>query len=74
MREEQSAEITARIRSSLDMESVLHIAMNEIAQRLGISQIEIQLGSELAAPEENPDEASKVSLPRSQSETAGRSP
>jgi GAF domain-containing protein len=49
LREELSGEITARIRSSLDMETVLHTAMNEIAQRLGISQIEIQLGSDLAA-------------------------
>jgi GAF domain-containing protein len=49
IREELSGEITARIRSSLDMETVLHTAMNEIAQRLGISQIEIQLGSDLAA-------------------------
>ncbi len=57
MREELSAEITARIRSSLDMESVLQTAMNEIAQRLGISQIEIELGSNIAA-EENPDGAS----------------
>ena len=60
MREELSGEITARIRSSLDMESVLQTAMNEIAQRLGISQIEIQLGSDLTAPAENPDEASKA--------------
>jgi GAF domain-containing protein len=60
MREELSGEITARIRSSLDMETVLHTAMNEIAQRLGISQIEIQLGSNLAAPAESPDEVSKI--------------
>ena len=50
LREEMSGEITARIRSSLDMETVLHTAMNEIAQRLGISQIEIQLGSDLPMP------------------------
>ncbi len=57
LREELSGEITARIRSSLDMETVLHTAMNEIAQRMGISQIEIQLGSDLAAPADSPDEA-----------------
>jgi K+-sensing histidine kinase KdpD len=57
MREEQSGEITARIRSSLDMETVLHTAMSEIAQRMGISQIEIQLGSDLAVPADSPDEA-----------------
>lgn len=56
MREEMSGEITARIRSSLDMETVLHTAMNEIAQRLSISQIEIQLGSNLAAPVEGTGE------------------
>ena len=50
LREELSGEITARIRSSLDMETVIHTAMNEIAQRLGISQIEIQLGSDLPTP------------------------
>ena len=60
LREELSAEITARIRSSLDMESVLQTAMNEIAQRLGISQIEIQLGSDLAAPVENRDRTSQA--------------
>jgi GAF domain-containing protein len=62
MREELSAEITARVRSSLDMESVLQTAMTEIAQRLGISQIEIQLGSNLAAPEETPDRPSEAPL------------
>ena len=60
VREELSAEITARIRSSLDMESVLQTAMSEIAQRLGISQIEIQLGSDLGAPVESPDAAFQV--------------
>ena len=60
MREEQSGEITSRIRSSLDMETVLHTAMSEIAQRMGISQIEIQLGSNLAVPADSPDEASKA--------------
>jgi GAF domain-containing protein len=60
MREELSAEITTRIRSSLDMETVLHTAMNEIARRLGISQIEIQLGSDLAIPAEEAEQSSKI--------------
>ncbi len=58
VREQLSGEITARIRSSLDMETVLHTAMNEIAQRLSISQIEIQLGSDLATSAESPGETS----------------
>jgi GAF domain-containing protein/HAMP domain-containing protein len=44
VREQMSGEITAKIRASLDMETVLRTAMSEIAQRLGIPQVEVQLG------------------------------
>jgi GAF domain-containing protein len=43
-REQMTGEITTRMRSSLDMETVLRTAMNEIAQRLGVAQVEVQLG------------------------------
>jgi len=44
-REKLAAEVTARMRTSLEMENVLQTAMHELAQRLGIAQIEVHLGS-----------------------------
>lgn len=42
-REQLAAEVTSKLRSSLDMETVLQTAVQEIAQRLGIAQVEVQL-------------------------------
>jgi GAF domain-containing protein/HAMP domain-containing protein len=42
-REQLAAEVTDRLRASLDMETVLQTAVREIAQRLGIAQVEVQL-------------------------------
>ncbi len=44
-REKLAAEVTARMRTSLEMENVLQTAMSELAQRMGIAQIEVHLGS-----------------------------
>jgi len=54
-REQLSGEMTARIRASLDMETVIRTAMNEIAQRIGVSQVEVQLGTTTSSPETRGD-------------------
>jgi GAF domain-containing protein/HAMP domain-containing protein len=43
-REQLAAQVTGRLRASLDMETVLQTAVREISQRLGIAQVEVQLG------------------------------
>jgi len=53
MREQITGEITARMRSSLDMETVLRTALSEIAQKFGVTQLEVQLGSQDSASDEN---------------------
>jgi len=53
LREQITGEITTRMRSSLDMETVLRTALNEIAQKLGVTQLEVQLGSQTPAPDAN---------------------
>jgi GAF domain-containing protein/HAMP domain-containing protein/competence protein ComGC len=45
-REQLVAEVTGKLRASLDMETVLQTAVNEIAQRLGFAQVEVQLEKE----------------------------
>jgi GAF domain-containing protein len=42
-REQLAAEVTGKLRASLDMETVLQTAVREIALRLGIAQVEVQL-------------------------------
>ncbi|MFM8319437.1 MAG: GAF domain-containing protein, partial [Chloroflexota bacterium] len=42
-REQLAAEVTTRMRASLDLEVVLDTAMRELAQRLGIAQVQVQL-------------------------------
>jgi GAF domain-containing protein/HAMP domain-containing protein len=42
-REQLAAEVTGKLRASLDMETVLQTAVREIGQRLGIAQVEVQL-------------------------------
>jgi GAF domain-containing protein len=42
-RERIAAEVTAQIRASLDMQAVLQSAVQEIAQRMGIAQVEVEL-------------------------------
>ncbi len=54
-REQLSGEITARIRASLDMQTIIRTAMSEIAQRMGISQVEVQLGETTSGPESRGD-------------------
>jgi GAF domain-containing protein len=44
-RDRLTGEITTRMRSSLDMDTVLQTAIREIADRLAISQVEVHLGS-----------------------------
>ncbi|MCC7130332.1 MAG: GAF domain-containing protein, partial [Anaerolineae bacterium] len=53
LREQITGEITTRMRSSLDMETVLRTALNEIAQKLGVTQLEVQLGSQPPASDAN---------------------
>ena len=43
VREKLSGEITARIRSSLDVETVIRTAMSEIADRMELARVEVQL-------------------------------
>jgi GAF domain-containing protein len=42
-RERIAAEVTAQLRASLDMQTVLQSAVQEIAQRMGIAQVEVEL-------------------------------
>ncbi len=44
--EQLSAEITARIRETLDMDTVLRTAVEEIGEKLGLGAIEVHLGEE----------------------------
>lgn len=45
-REKLAAEVTSRMRASLDMENVLQIAIQELAQRMNIAQVEVHLNAE----------------------------
>lgn len=57
-REQLAAEVTSKLRSSLDMEIVLQTAVREIAQRLGIAQVEVQLGQAIGeTPEQRNSDA-----------------
>lgn len=61
MREQITGEITARVRSSLDMETVLRTAMNEIAQKLGVAQLEVQIGLQNRTSDGNENGSSEYS-------------
>lgn len=52
-REQLISEVTGRLRSSLDMETVLKTAAQEIGQRLGIAQVEIQLSRDIERTSDN---------------------
>lgn len=56
LREQVTGEITSHLRSSLDMETVLRTAMNEIAQKLGVAQLEVQLRPQTGAPDGDGDD------------------
>lgn len=43
--ESLAAEVTSRMRASLDIEMVVNTAMREISQKLGIAQVEVHLGA-----------------------------
>jgi len=45
-REQLTSEVTARIRASLDIETVLRNATREIAQALGLAALDVRLGTE----------------------------
>jgi hypothetical protein len=52
-REQMTAQITTRIRESLDMQTVLTTAAEQMRQALGLEEMRIQL----AAPQANPEPA-----------------
>ena len=45
LRQQITGEITARMRASLDIETVLQTGLREMAERLGLARIEVQLGA-----------------------------
>jgi GAF domain-containing protein len=47
-RERLTGEIAARMREKLDMDTVLQTAVREIGERLGIAEVEVRMGSEVA--------------------------
>ncbi len=61
-REKLAAEVTGRMRASLDMENVLQIALQELAQRMNIAQVEVHLNAETSL-EASPDSAAVAALP-----------
>jgi GAF domain-containing protein len=48
VRERLTGEIAARMREKLDMDTVLQTAVLEIGERLGITEVEVRMGSEVA--------------------------
>jgi GAF domain-containing protein len=48
VRERLTGEIAARMREKLDMDTVLQTAVLEIGERLGIAEVEVRMGSEVA--------------------------
>jgi GAF domain-containing protein len=48
VRERLTGEIAARMREKLDMDTVLQTAILEIGERLGIAEVEVRMGSEVA--------------------------
>jgi hypothetical protein len=46
-REQLISELTGKLRASLDMETVLTTAAEQIGQRLGMAQVEIQLSQDV---------------------------
>jgi GAF domain-containing protein/HAMP domain-containing protein len=46
-REQMVGEVTSQMRSSLDMDLVLQTAIRQIAEKLGIAQVEVRLGADL---------------------------
>ncbi|RME32285.1 MAG: GAF domain-containing protein [Thermoflexia bacterium] len=49
-RDRRIAEITARVRASLDPETILHTALRELGQALGADRVMVRLTSEPPAP------------------------
>jgi GAF domain-containing protein len=48
LRERLTGEIAAHMRETLDMDTVLQGAIREIGERLGIAEVEVRMGSEVA--------------------------
>ncbi|MBN1146550.1 MAG: GAF domain-containing protein [Anaerolineales bacterium] len=46
-REQIVGEVASQMRASLDMDIILQTAIREIAEKLGVSQVEVRLGAEL---------------------------
>jgi GAF domain-containing protein/HAMP domain-containing protein len=55
-REQLVGQVTARIRETLDVETVLQTAIREMGSALGIPKIEVRLGRQLARPGDGRDE------------------
>jgi GAF domain-containing protein len=51
LRERLTGEIAARMRETLDVETVLQTTIREIGERLGIAEVEVRMGSEVAIKE-----------------------
>jgi GAF domain-containing protein len=47
-RERLTGEVAARMREKLDMDTVLQTAVREIGERLGIAEVEVRMGGEVA--------------------------
>jgi hypothetical protein len=43
LREQMTTEITARIRETLDMDTVLQTAIREIGEKLNIAQVQVRM-------------------------------
>jgi GAF domain-containing protein/HAMP domain-containing protein len=52
-REQLTSEITTRIRETLDLETIIETAVNEIGTAMGLSALEVQLGSFSSNDQEN---------------------
>ena len=46
-REQMVGEVTSQMRASLDMDLVLRTAIRQIAEKLGVAQVEVHLGADL---------------------------
>ncbi len=58
MREQLAAEVTTQMRASLDMETVLQTSIRELAQRMGIAEVEVRLGEPEPYQAQHPTDSS----------------
>ena len=71
-REQITAEVTARLRASLDMQTVLKTAVSEIAEQLGIAEVAVELAGQTIGQADSPagdGEASQADSPADADET-----